>query len=270
MFNPRAILVHKEYYRMFTSGFIHANWMHFAFNAYSFLCFAQVIEAIYGARTMLLIYGASIFGGSLLSLFIHRHHEYRALGASGGVCGIIFASIFLIPGGSIGLFFLPIGMPAYLYAVLFLVFSFVGHRRQLGNVGHDAHLGGAIVGLLAATAMYPGLIFEQPWMFATVLVLSLVILGILIFDPLQLWKWPFEEKVEPVGGERARRYRENNDRNKKIAELDQLLEKVAKDGIQSLSSSQRKQMESLSRDLHGRGQDIDANAVKQANEQKNF
>lgn len=257
MFNPRAILADKEFYRMFTCGLIHADWIHFAFNAFSFYSFARTIEMIYGTKTMLLVYVSSIVGGSLLSLIIHRHHEYRALGASGGVCGIIFASIFLLPGSMISVFPLPIGVPAYLYAVIFLVGSFFAHRRGVGNIGHDAHLGGAIVGLLVATAMYPQLIFAEPWMFAGVLCLSLLILGILIFDPLQLLKWPFEHKEEPAGGERMRRYRENNARNKKAAELDELLDKVARDGIQSLSESQRKQMEQLSKELYGRNKTAD-------------
>src|SRR5450756_1016721 len=134
MLNPRAILADKEYYRLYTSGLIHANWMHFAFNAFSFYSFAGTIEHQYGAKVMLLIYGCSILGGSLLSLIIHRHHEYRALGASGGVCGIIFASIFLLPGISLNLFFVPIGIPAYAFGVIFLVVSFFAHRKQLGNI----------------------------------------------------------------------------------------------------------------------------------------
>src|SRR5579859_6527150 len=252
MFKPQAILAHKEYYRMLTSGLIHLNWMHFLLNAYSFFCFARLIEAIYGAGTMLLIYLSSILGGSLLSLAIHRHHEYRALGASGGVCGIIFASIFLVPGGSIGMFFLPIGIPTWLYAVLFLVLSYLGHRKNVVKIGHDAHLGGAMVGLLVATAMYPNLIFAQPWMFATVVCLSGVILWLLLADPLELVKLPFEEKVEPAAGERLRRYKENNARNQKLAELDALLDQVARDGMDSLSKSQREQMESLSKEIYGR------------------
>jgi hypothetical protein len=223
-----------------------------AFNAFSFYSFARSIEMLYGAKTLLLVYGSSILGGSLLSLFIHRHHEYRALGASGGVCGIIFASIFLLPESSITVFPLPIGVPAYLYAVIFLAGSFVAHRRDAGNIGHDAHLGGAIVGLMVAAALYPQLIFAEPRMFAGVLGLSLLILFILILDPLHLVKWPFQRKEEPVGGERARRYQENSVRNQKMTELDGLLEKVARGGMPSLSNSQRKRLEQLSKELYGR------------------
>ena len=88
MFKPREILAGKQYERLLTSGFIHGDWLHLAFNAYSLLAFGQNIEAIYGFKTLLLVYFSSILGGSLLSLFIHRRHDYRALGASGGVGGI--------------------------------------------------------------------------------------------------------------------------------------------------------------------------------------
>ncbi len=252
VFDPHAILIHKQFDRVFTSGLIHADWMHFGFNAFSFYSFGGNIEMIYGARTLLLIYFSSILGGSLLSLFIHRHHDYRALGASGGVCGVIFASIFLLPGSSITMFPLPIGIPAYLYAVLFLVGSFIAHRRQSGNIGHDAHLGGAIIGLLAATALYPGLIFAAPWMFAAVLGLSLIILIVLTFDPLHLLNLRIERNDSPAGEERSRRYAENRERNKKIAQIDKLLDKVQQVGIQKLSNSERKLLDQLSEELYGR------------------
>lgn len=252
IFNPQAILADKEFYRMFTCGLIHADWVHFAFNAFSFYSFAQNIEFIYGAKTMLVIYGSSIVGGSMLSLLIHRHQEYQALGASGGVCGIIFASIFLLPGTAVQMFPIPIGIPAYLYTVIFLVGSFIAHRRQTGNIGHDAHLGGAIVGLLVATALYPQLIFAAPWMFAGVLALSLVILSCLVFDPLHRLSFHSGPRELPPGGERARRYQENSDRNRKMAELDGLLDRVARDGMPGLSNLQRRRLEQLSRELYGR------------------
>lgn len=199
MFNPYAILRHKEYERMLTSGLIHADWMHFGFNAFSFYSFGRIIELLYGWKSLVLVYFASMLGGSLLSLIVHRNHDYRALGASGGVCGVIFASIFLLPGGSIVMFPIPVSIPAYLYAVIFLVASFVAHRRQIGNIGHDAHLGGAIVGLLAATAMYPDLVFAAPWMFALVLGLSVAILLVLLLDPLDLLERRFERVETPAG-----------------------------------------------------------------------
>jgi len=249
IFRPDAILRHKEFDRLLTTGLIHADWTHFGFNAFSFYSFARNIEIIYGWKSLLLVYSASILGGSLLSLIIHRHHDYRALGASGGVCGVIFASIFLLPGGSIPIFPIPIGIPAYLYAIIFLVGSFVAQRRQIGNIGHDAHLGGAIVGLLTATLMYPRLVLAAPWMFALVLGLSVAILLVLVLDPLRLLERRFDRLETPAGGERERRYAENRVRNLKLEEIDRLLEKVSKQGLQNLSDAERKRLEVLSKEI---------------------
>ena len=252
IFNPQAILAQKQFDRLFTCGLIHADWIHFAFNAFSFYSFAQTMEEIYGARSLLMIYGSSILGGSLLSLAIHRNHDYRSLGASGGVCGVIVASIFLLPGSSITMFPLPIGIPASLYAVLFLVGSFVAHRKRSDNIGHDAHLGGAIIGLLVATALYPGLIFAAPWMFAGVIGLSLVILIVLIFDPVHLLDRHLNLTSSLPGIERSREYDENQRQNQKKAEIDRLLDIVAQKGIDKLSTSERKKLDELSKDAYER------------------
>jgi membrane associated rhomboid family serine protease len=251
MFKPGEVLRHKQYWRMVTSGLIHADWIHFGFNAISFLSFGENIERAYGSVTLLAVYFSSIVGGSLLSLIIHRNHDYSALGASGGVCGVIFASIFLLPGGAINLYFL-IGIPTWAYAVLFIVGSYVAHRRGSDNIGHDAHLGGAIVGLLVATAMYPRLIFLSPGLFATVLVLSAAVLYALIGDPLELLgRRMRNHHDEPAGGERERRYAANRRKNEKIAEIDALLDRVSKHGIYSLSAAQRKRLDELSKELRG-------------------
>ncbi|PYI89212.1 MAG: hypothetical protein DME26_01700 [Verrucomicrobia bacterium] len=124
--------------------------------------------------SFLTVYFASVIGGSLLSLYLHRNHEYYALGASGGVCGIVFASIFLFPGGDVFMMFIPVGIPSWLYAILFLLGEFVGVRTQRTNIGHDAHLGGAIIGLLTTTAYYPEIVTWSPRLYAAVMGLTLV------------------------------------------------------------------------------------------------
>jgi membrane associated rhomboid family serine protease len=249
MFKPLEILRYKQYERMLTCGVIHGDGWHFAFNAYSFLSFGRLIEALYGPYTLLLVYVSSILGGSLLSLIIHRHHDYRSLGASGGVCGVIFASIFLVPGSSVGLFLLPVAMPPFIFAILFLIVSFVGHRSKSDNIGHDAHLGGAIVGLVVAAGRYPELVFSQPWMFATVLGLSLLILTALIKDPLGLWTRRFSGEAGHRPHERFQRYDEARERNAKMSEIDRLLDKVAAEGLGSLSREEREKLERISKEL---------------------
>lgn len=252
MFKTFYILRLKQYERCVTSGFIHLDWMHFLFNAFSLWSFGSVIEMDYGPLALLAIHGASIIGGSLLSLFVHRHNDdYRALGASGGVCGVIYAYIFLIPGGEVQMFFLPVGIPAYAYAILYLLYTFFALRNRIGNIGHDAHLGGAIMGLITATAIYPQMVLAQPALFAAVMGLSIILLVVLIYDPLQLLKFGRNRKIEYDGSERERRYQSNRDRNEKLAEIDRLLDRVSEKGIHSLSPSERARLDELSREIGG-------------------
>lgn len=253
IFRPYDILHRKQIERMLTCGLIHADAGHFLLNAFSFYSFARDLELIYGAKALLLIYWSSILGGSLLSLIIHRREEYSALGASGGVCGVIFASIFLLPGGSISVYPVPVGIPAYAYAVGFLLLSFLGQRRRVGNIGHDAHLGGAIVGLLVAVAMYPRLVFAAPWMFAAVLGLSVTILGALIFAPAHIWDLRWNLPRRSPGNQPTREEDDNRERNRKMAEIDRLLDKVSKEGVGKLSESERKKLSGLSKEIYGDG-----------------
>ena len=252
LFDPFEILHRKQYERLITSALIHADWMHFGFNAFSLYSFGTNIEFIYGPKVLVLIYLSSILGGSLLSLIIHRNHTYRSLGASGGVCGVIFASIFLLPGGSVSIPLFPLHIPAYLYAIGFLVFSFVSHLRQRDNIGHDAHLGGAIFGLLVAVVLEPSLVFASPWMFMAVLTLSIVMLWFLIIHPADLLALNLQINRQSPGNSRSREYEENQKMNSKKAEMDRLLEKVSRQGIKKLSNSDRKRLDELSKEVYGR------------------
>ena len=146
IFDSQLILRERQYHRMVSSALLHADPMHLVLNMYSLYAFGSVLERLFESPTLLAIYLASIVGGSTLALVFHRQHQYRALGASGGVAGIVFAAIFLLPGGRIRMFFPPLVLPAWLYALFFVGASFYGIRSRTGNIGHDAHLGGALVG----------------------------------------------------------------------------------------------------------------------------
>src|SRR3989454_8082833 len=187
IFEPEPILAGKEYYRLVTSGFLHAGWGHLLLNMFSLYLFGSSVELALGSGHFLLIYFGAVIGGNLLSLYIHRHHEYRAYGASGGVCGIIFAYVLLFPGAGIYHFPLPFAIPAWLYAVGFMAASFVGMQaNNKGNIGHDAHLGGAIVGLLIAAALQPWVVRDNLRIFLIVLVTASLLLVYLWFNPLLL------------------------------------------------------------------------------------
>src|SRR6266446_6608220 len=187
IFRPESILASKEYHRVFTSAFLHANWTHLIFNMLSLYLFGRHLELFLGVPQFLAIYVGAIVGGSLLSLLVHRHHDYRAYGASGGVCGIIFAHLLLFPGGGIYMFPFPFAIPSWLYAVGFLLGSFYGMKaRNQANVGHDAHLGRAIVGLLLAAALNPWVVRDNLRLFLIVLVTASLLLVYLWFNPLLL------------------------------------------------------------------------------------
>jgi membrane associated rhomboid family serine protease len=184
LFSTQPILRDRQYYRLVSSGVVHADWVHLLFNMYSLYSFGSAVELLFGPGTFLATYLAGIIGGNVLALVIHRKDDYRALGASGGVCGVIFACIFLLPGTSVQIFLVPIPIPAYIYAVLFMLVSYYGLRAQRGNIGHDAHLGGAIIGLIAATILHPSIVPNNPVLYPAVMLLAISLLVLLYMRPI--------------------------------------------------------------------------------------
>ena len=175
LLDVRAMLGSGQGYRAVTSGWVHADWAHLAFNMFSLWSFGSILEQVYGPAAMLGPHLAGIIGGSVLATVLHKNENYRALGASGGVCGVIFASVILLPGGSVYLFFVPIPIPAEIYAFAFLILTWLGMRRGTGRIGHDAHFGGAIIGILTATLLFPEQAFAELPMLLAILGLSAVL-----------------------------------------------------------------------------------------------
>lgn len=249
LFQPRGVLAHKEWYRLISSALIHANWAHLGFNLFAFYSFGRMVEAVYGSITLLGIYITSVLGGSLLSLFIHKNHDYSALGASGGVCGVIFATIFLVPGTSVGLLFLPIWIPGPVFAFLYLVLTFIALRRDADNIGHDAHFGGALVGLVAALVLSPESCLDSPVLFVTSLLFALCGLILLARDPFGLASRLFSISSSTHRPNiRYQRYDEARIRKQARAEIDRILDKISKSGMESLSRKERSTLDALSRD----------------------
>jgi membrane associated rhomboid family serine protease len=243
LFSTQSILGRKEYYRLITSGLLHADWTHLIFNMYSLYSFGSIVEILYGRATFLAIYLSGILGGSIVALLLHWKSEYEAIGASGGVCGIIFACIFLLPGTSVQLFLIPIGIPSYIYAVIFMMGSYYGIKTGKDNIGHDAHLGGAIIGLLTATAIHPSIVPANPVLYPVVLVLAAVIFALIYrrpaaYRPMNLWN-----DLRSIGSLFRRRKRDFRDDD---AQLERLLKKVSDKGINGLSRREKKLLETIS------------------------
>jgi len=227
LFSSTGILGRREYYRMVSSGFIHADWPHLLFNMFSLYSFGRWIEQLFGLHVFLLIYFGSMIGGSLLALFLHRHEDYRAVGASGGVCGVIFAVTFLLPGSSIYVFLIPVPIPAWLYAIVFIVVSARGIHSQVGSIGHEAHLGGAFSGLLVTTILQPGIIHQNPLLYGVVMAMVLGFLGYVVLR--QSGSSAIEE-TDPMEDSQF---------------IEQVREKVAKHGMDSLTPAEKKRLRSM-------------------------
>ncbi len=184
IFHVGSILGNNEYYRLFTSGFLHANIPHLAFNMLALYSFSQGIGRVIGILDFVLIYFGSLLAGNILALQINRNNPgYRALGASGAVSGVIFASIMMYPGGSISFLFLPIAIPSWLFGIGFILVSIYGMRSGLGNLGHEAHLGGAIAGVLISLLIEPKLLLARPLLVAALIVPAAVYLILLVKRP---------------------------------------------------------------------------------------
>jgi membrane associated rhomboid family serine protease len=253
IFSPTRILWDRQYYRLLSCGFLHLNWIHLLFNMLSLYSVGFAIELAFGIHVFLIIYLGSIVGGSLLSLYLHRnHHGYLALGASGGVCGIIFAFIFLFPGARMGFFFIP--LPGWLYAILFILISFFGLRNRLGNIGHDAHLGGAIIGLLITTALRPIIVVQSPILYAVVIGLSAVLFVYLYKNPFFV---PGSNPFSPAYWRRKWAETQTHKRAKQEWEdketLDRLLTKISRSGMESLTASEMRRLKVISKRMRESG-----------------
>ncbi|MFQ3305524.1 MAG: membrane associated rhomboid family serine protease [Polaribacter sp.] len=168
-----------EKIRMFTSGFLHVDWAHLGFNMYALYLFGGIVAGMLGVTNFLIIYFLSLLGGSLYSLKYHKNESYySAVGASGAVSGIIYASILLYPEMELYLFFIPIPIPGYIFGVGYLLYSIYGMKKQIGNVGHSAHLGGAIGGFAITLLLNPSLFSANTFM---VVLLAVPIVLLLLF-----------------------------------------------------------------------------------------
>jgi membrane associated rhomboid family serine protease len=173
-----------EKIRVITAGFLHVDWMHLVLNMYALYLFGDIVAYIFGMPNFLIIYFGSLLAGGIYSLKYHKNEPYySAVGASGAVSGIVYSSLLLYPAMELYLFFIPIPIPGYIFGIGYLIYSIYGMKKQLGNVGHSAHLGGAIGGFALTLLLNPTLFATQ-----TIFVMSLgipIVLLLLFADKLK-------------------------------------------------------------------------------------
>ncbi|WP_460762493.1 rhomboid family intramembrane serine protease [Niabella terrae] len=159
IFYGPAISSRRQYYRFITAGFIHADFMHLAFNMFAFYSFGRILEKtafaapeIFGKDAPIyfsMLYLGGLIVSSIPDYFKHKDNYYfRSLGASGAVSSVIFACIVLFPTLPISIMFLPIGIPGWIFGLLYLLLTAYLDKRGGGNINHSAHLWGALFGVV--------------------------------------------------------------------------------------------------------------------------
>ena len=168
-----------EKLRLLVSGFLHVDLQHLLFNMVILYFFANNVLASVGPLYFFLIYFGSLIFGNLLSYYFHQNESYySAVGASGAVTGILYAAILLCPGMSMYLYFIPIPIPSYVIGVGYMLYSIYGMKSRQGNIGHDAHFGGAIGGYVLTLLLFPQILETHLWM-VILLAIPIIILFIM-------------------------------------------------------------------------------------------
>lgn len=182
-FNISAISTRKEYIRLLSSGFLHSDTMHLLFNMMTLYFFGPIVIASFGEISFLIIYLISILLGNLFTLYLYKNRGwYSAIGASGGVSGILFAAIAVYPQIGIYFFFIPIPIPGFIFGALYFSYSvyMMLYPRQNDNIGHAAHLGGAFFGLIFSVALLPQAAIENV-LYLGIMALPLIYMGYMVF-----------------------------------------------------------------------------------------
>jgi membrane associated rhomboid family serine protease len=157
--HPYSVARKKRIYTVITSGLIHGDWMHLAFNMFSYYFFAFDLEKAMGHWQFGLLYVASLILSDLPTVYKHRDdYQYRCLGASGAVSAVIFGSILYNPTSSMYIMPIPFAINSMIFGVLYLIYCHFASKHARDNVNHDAHLYGALSGLIITIILHPNVV----------------------------------------------------------------------------------------------------------------
>lgn len=157
LFRPYWLTRRHQYHTIVTSGFVHGDFMHLLFNMMTFYFFAFPLERFIGTTGFAILYGAGLLISHLGTYIKHRGDpEYACLGASGAISAVLFAAIVFFPEQSLIILPFPIPIPAPLFGVCYLIYSYWAAKQARGRINHDAHIGGALTGLAFVALVAPG------------------------------------------------------------------------------------------------------------------
>lgn len=149
LFRPYWLTRRKQYDTVITSGFVHADLMHLIFNMVTFYFFAFGLERAIGSVRFAALYLIGLLVSHAGTYYKHKNNpEYASLGASGAISAVLFAAIVYNPHQSLFIIPIPVPIPAPLFALGYLAYSWYASKNPHGRINHDAHLGGAVAGLL--------------------------------------------------------------------------------------------------------------------------
>ncbi len=179
-FNVSAV-ENGEYYRLLTAGFIHVDYNHLFFNGFTLFIFGG--NTLYGLGTVnfILLYLISLLLGNGLAYYYHKKNPYyTAVGASGAIMGIVYSSILMFPEMELAFIFFPVLMPAYVFGVGYLIYTLFGIKSQNDGIGHTAHFGGAIGGIIC-TLVFDPFVLEKSFYTLVLMVGITLVAGYFLF-----------------------------------------------------------------------------------------
>ncbi len=162
IFYPPAVS-RGQWYRLFSYGLLHADYTHLIFNMLTFYLFGSTVEAIFkstlggmtGSISFIALYVLSLLVSVLPTYQKQKHNSYyRSLGASGAVSAIVFTYILINPMSLMGIMFIPIMLPAFLFGIIFILISMKLEKSQAGSINHSAHIAGGVFGIIATTIVF--------------------------------------------------------------------------------------------------------------------
>lgn len=167
-FNAYYIKHNREWHRFLSHALLHADWAHLIINMFVLWSFGRVVQSFFsmdfGGTGLLYFLGLYIGGAVFSTIYDYAKQKdnihYNAVGASGAVAAVVFSSIILYPSGSIYLFFIPIGIPSWMFGLLYLVYSAWMGKRGQGNIGHNAHFWGSVYGIVYTILVNPDYVGE--------------------------------------------------------------------------------------------------------------
>ncbi|TCD29569.1 rhomboid family intramembrane serine protease [Pedobacter psychrodurus] len=159
MLHPYSVSKGQNVYTLITSGLVHADWMHLFFNMFTFYAFAFTLERLMGSWQFGLLYFLGLVLSDLPTVIKHKDHfNYNSLGASGAISAVLFSYILFNPMSKIYIMFIPIGIPAVVFGILYLVYCAYASRNSRDHINHDAHFFGALTGLIFTIIFVPGIL----------------------------------------------------------------------------------------------------------------